>query len=205
MTRLAILGASGHGKVVADCAERCGWRDISFFDDRWPELQHNGHWPVVGDTAALLSRAAAFDGVLVAIGNNQVRRSKLEALQSAGATLPVLVHPAASVSSYCAIGAGSVVFAGAVINVDCTLGCGVIINTAATVDHDCVLDDCVHISPGAHLAGGVSVGAGSWLGIGSSVRQMVRIGSGVVVGAGAAVVANAQDGGTYVGVPARAR
>ena len=205
MTHLAILGASGHGKVVADCAERCGWRDISFFDDRWPELQQNGHWPVMGDTATLLSRAAAFDGVLVAIGNNQVRRSKLEALQAAGAALPVLVHPAASVSSYCAIGAGSVVFAGAVINVDCTLGCGVIINTGATVDHDCVLDDCVHISPGVHLAGGVSVGAGSWLGIGSSVRQMVRIGSGVVVGAGAAVVANAQDGGTYVGVPARAR
>src|SRR5690606_24126355 len=36
MIRLAILGASGHGKVVADCAELCGWSVVEFFDDAWP-------------------------------------------------------------------------------------------------------------------------------------------------------------------------
>ena len=42
MKRLAILGASGHGKVVADCAELCGWESVSFFDDVWPGKQSNG-------------------------------------------------------------------------------------------------------------------------------------------------------------------
>jgi glycosyltransferase involved in cell wall biosynthesis len=37
--RLAILGASGHGKVLADAAEQCGWPSVSFFDDAWPGLQ----------------------------------------------------------------------------------------------------------------------------------------------------------------------
>lgn len=30
---LAILGAGGHGRVVADCAEAAGWDRFVFFDD----------------------------------------------------------------------------------------------------------------------------------------------------------------------------
>ena len=203
MKRLAILGASGHGKVVAECAELCGWQDICFFDDRWPELQLNGHWPVVGDTHELLSGCGDFGGVLVAIGNNDIRLAKLQLLIDAGATVPTLVHPSATVSRYSALGFGSVVLAGAVVNLDCQIGQGVIINTAATVDHDCTLGAGVHVSPGAHLAGGVSVGERSWIGIGSSVRQLVRVGVDVTIGAGAAVVADTPDACTLVGVPAR--
>lgn len=203
MKRLAILGASGHGKVVADCAEMCGWETVEFFDDAWPNKLSNGRWPVLGNTDALLARLKEFGGVLVAVGNNAVRADKLNELSSAGAKLPVLLHPSAIVSRYSTLGAGSVVLAGAVINVDCSIGIGAIINTSATVDHDCVLGDAVHVSPGAHLAGGVTVGDRSWLGIGSAVRQMVRIGSGVTVGAGAAVVTNIPDECTFAGVPAQ--
>lgn len=95
--------------------------------------------------------------------------------------------------------------AGAVVNVDCRIGMGVIINTAASIDHDCVLEDAVHISPGARLAGGVCVGERSWVGIGASVKQLVEIGSGVTVGAGAVVVSNMPDDCVAVGVPARVR
>ncbi len=205
MKRLAILGASGHGKVVADCAELCGWELVSFFDDAWPAKQSNGAWPVVGDTDSLLARVGDFDGVLVAIGNNQVREAKLRVLSEQGALLPTLVHPSAVVSRYTVLGAGSVLFAGAVVNVDCRIGMGAIINTGATVDHDCVLGNAVHVSPGAHLAGGVCVGDRSWVGIGSSVRQLVRMGCDVMVGAGAAVVSDIPDACVVAGVPARVR
>lgn len=43
---LAILGASGHGKVLADIAELTGWDKVVFFDDAWPEVQRNGAWEV---------------------------------------------------------------------------------------------------------------------------------------------------------------
>ncbi len=203
MKSLAILGASGHGKVVADCAEMCGWTDIIFFDDTWPHTDFISGWIVEGTSSHLLERASEFDGVLVAIGNNAVRLDKLQSLRKAGAFLPVLVHPSAVVSRYVSIEGGTVVFAGAVINIDCSVGMGAIINTSASVDHDCILGDSVHISPGAHLAGGVSVGNLSWIGIGGSVRQLVRIGSEVIIGAGASVVADVSDGSTVVGVPAR--
>ncbi|MNP45286.1 UDP-N-acetylbacillosamine N-acetyltransferase [compost metagenome] len=53
------------------------------------------------------------------------------------------------------------------------------------------------------MAGAVSVGDRSWVGIGSSVRQMISIGSDVVVGAGASVVSDVKDSVVVVGVPAK--
>lgn len=203
MKCLAILGASGHGKVVADTAESCGWAIVEFFDDAWPGRQNNGAWAVTGNTSSLLERIDQFQGVLVAIGNNRIRLDKLLTLQAAGARLITLIHPSATVSRHAYLGAGSVVFAGAVVNADVQVGVGAIFNTSCSVDHDCVLGDAVHISPGARLAGGVQVGDLSWIGIGASVRQLVRIGSRVLVGASAAVVADVADGLTVAGVPAR--
>lgn len=203
MNRLAVLGASGHGKVVADCAEVCGWQAVDFFDDAWPELAQNGHWSVVGNSQSLLHALSQYDGVIVAIGNNRIRSDKLRLLRNANAPLVSLIHPGAIVSRYVKLGLGSVVFASAVINVDTCIATGAIINTSASIDHDCLLADCVHVSPGARLAGGVTVGDRSWIGIGSSVRQGVAIGSDVVIGAGAAVVNDISNGRTVVGVPAR--
>ncbi|PPA04925.1 acetyltransferase [Pseudomonas sp. MWU12-2312b] len=203
MKRLAILGASGHGKVVADTAECCGWQEIEFFDDAWPQQSFIGVWPVVGTTGDLLSRVKEFDGVLVAIGNNSIRRSKIDALKALGAHLPVLVHPSSTISRLAEIGSGTVVFASAVVNAYAIVGEGVILNTGCSIDHDCILGVCVHVSPGARLAGGVNVGDGTWIGIGACVRQMLNVGSNVVVGAGAAVVCSISDNMTVAGVPAR--
>jgi sugar O-acyltransferase (sialic acid O-acetyltransferase NeuD family) len=204
MKQLALLGASGHGKVVADAALAAGWQSVFFFDDAWPGVSKNGHWPVSGSTATLLERLHEFDGVLVTIGNCALRWQKQQALQIAGARLATVVHPRAWVSPFARLGLGTVVMAGAVVNVDAVVGESSIINTGATVDHDCTLAHAVHISPGAHLSGNVSVGACSWVGVGVAVRQGARIGAGVVAGAGAVVVATVADGLTVVGNPAQA-
>lgn len=203
MKRLAILGASGHGKVVADIAECCGWQHVDFFDDAWPELQQNGPWQIVGDTAVLLSSMANYDGIVVAIGNNAIRSQKLQDLKSDGACLVTLLHPTATISRYAFVGIGSVVMAGAIVNAGASIGVGAILNTGCSVDHDCTLGDAVHVSPGARLAGDVHVGDCCWVGIGASVRQGTTIGARTVIGAGAAVVNNLPDGVTAVGVPAR--
>ena len=57
--RLAILGASGHGKVVADAALGAGWQP-TFYDDAWPGVSSCGPWPVVGTSADLIRDAALF-------------------------------------------------------------------------------------------------------------------------------------------------
>lgn len=202
MNQLAILGASGHGKVVADTAESLGWGAVIFFDDAWPILQHNGVWPVQGNTNTLMETLDMFSGVIVAIGDNQTRQEKMKELIELNAKLVTLVHPSATVSQYATIGPGSVVFAGAIVNAGTHVGLGAILNTACSVDHDCILGEFVHISPGARLAGSVTVGDLSWVGIGANVKQKINIGSKAIVGAGAAVVHHIEAGHTVVGVPA---
>jgi sugar O-acyltransferase (sialic acid O-acetyltransferase NeuD family) len=203
LKRLAILGASGHGKVVADIAECCGWDEVVFFDDAWPKVSVNGNWAVAGNSQALVECLDTFAGVVVAIGNNAIRAEKLRWLSEISAPVVTLVHPSAVISQYADLGAGTVVMPGVVVNVSSQIGDGVILNTGCSIDHECTIGDCTHISPGARLAGGVKVGAQSWIGIGTSVKQLVQIGQRVTVGAGAAVVTDLPDGVTAVGVPAR--
>jgi sugar O-acyltransferase (sialic acid O-acetyltransferase NeuD family) len=200
--RLAILGAGGHGRVVADCAERLGWSRISFFDDN-PNAEKPGPWNLVGTGADLRASVADFDAFIVGIGINRIRLQRQQALVAAGGQVTTLIHPAATVSRHTVIGAGSVVFAGAVVNVGAVVGQACILNTGCGIDHDDYLADGVHVSPGAHLGGGVSVGEASWIGLGASVREGVSIGRDVRVGAGAVVVRHIADGLTVVGNPAR--
>lgn len=202
--RLLIVGASGHGRVVADCAAALDrWTEIVFFDDRHPDLDRNFKWPVRGRSATVPEAANADDEIFVAVGNCAARMAMLSRFRDMDLRLATLIHPAASVSPDTKIECGSIVVAGAVVNIGAAIGLGGIINTGSSVDHDCILGSGVHVCPGARLAGDVCVGDRSWIGIGAAVRQGIRIGADVVVGAGAAVVTDISDGLTVAGVPAR--
>ena len=190
--KLTIIGASGHGRVVADIAKQCGYDEIEFLDDD-ESLQSCGIYPVVGKTDRTID-----NDVFVAIGNAEIRKRLSE-----GRKPVTLIHPDAVIADDVEIGTGTVVMAGAVINPGTKIGRGVIINTSSSVDHDCTIGDFCHISVGAHLCGTVSVGESTWIGAGSTVSNNINICSQVVIGAGAVVIKNINKPGTYVGVPAR--
>lgn len=201
--RLAIFGAGGHGKVVADMAECLGWNEIIFYDDTWPARTNIHHWNIVGNYQQLRQQWQHYDGIIIAIGQGKVRLQRIDELIELGANLCTLIHPSAYVSEYVHLDKGSVVMANASINAFTSIGRGGIINTNASVDHDCSIGHGVHICPGSHLAGGVHVGDHSWIGIGSNVIQQVHIGQDVIVGAGSVVLKNISSGTTVIGSPAR--
>ena len=204
MTSLLILGAGGHGKVVADAALACNcWREIAFLDDRSEVLRDVLGCPVVGVFDSLGAWTARFSHAVVAVGSGRTRIDLIQTATQFGFIVPTIVHPHSTVSPFAVMSPGTVVMAGAVVNADAVVGPGGIINTAATIDHDCRLEAGVHVCPGAHLAGGVTVGARSWIGIGASVKQGARIGCDVTVGAGATVIDDVPDGLIVVGTPAR--
>ncbi len=201
--KLAVIGAGGHGKVVAELAAALGtYGEIVFLDDR-VQGSVNG-FPVIGTTLLLENSLSPeqYD-VAVAVGNNRIRRQIAEKAAALGFALPVLIHPDAYVSPSATVGQGSVVMAKAVVQAGNVLKDGVIVNTAATVDHDCLLDAFVHISPGAHLSGNTHIGEESWIGTGACSRQQIRIGSRATIGAGAVVVRDVSDGMTVAGNPAK--
>ena len=71
MNRLIIIGASGHGKVIADIAVRNGYDNIVFLDDN-AAIRECAGFPVIGKTAD----ANQLDGdKIVAIGNPAIRES----------------------------------------------------------------------------------------------------------------------------------
>lgn len=202
MNRLIIIGASGHGKVVADIARLSGYTDIAFLDDA-PGLEVVSGYPVLGVVSTFF--AYLQDDFFVAIGNSDSRRRIQDEIASSGARLVTLIHPSAVVAKDVVIGEGTAVMAGAVINPSVRIGRGCIVNTSASVDHDCVIGDFAHISVGAHLAGTVSIGYGTWVGIGAVVSNNISICSNCMIGAGAVVVKNINVGGKFYGIPAAKR
>lgn len=195
MKKLVIIGASGHGKVIADIAVKNGYEEIVFLDDN-EGLTECAGYPVVGKTG----EAATMDGdKIIAIGNAKIR----ERIQTNLENVVTLIHPNATISRRVKIGKGTVIMAGTVINSDAVIGDGCIINTGSSVDHDCRIGDYVHISVGAHVAGTVEIGCRTWIGAGATIINNIDICNDCMIGIGAVVIRNCSEIGTYVGNPAR--
>lgn len=196
MRKLAIVGASGHGKVIADIAKNNGYKEIVFLDDNRKRYDCGGY-PVIGVSSDVKTIDA---DVIVGIGNANIRKRIQESVPDE--KLVTLIHPNAVVAEDVIIGIGTVVMAGAVINPGTRIGKGCIINTCSSVDHDCHVDDYVHVAVGSHLCGNVSVESGTWIGAGATVINNIIVCSECMIGAGAVVIKNIIEKGTYVGVPA---
>lgn len=198
--KLIIIGASGHGKVVADIAIKMNkWQSIAFLDDD-ESIKVSMGLEVIGKTADAFTYKDEAD-FFVAIGSNATREKIQEKLIEQGLNVVSLIHPSAVIGTEVEIGIGTTVMAGVVVNSSTRIGKGCIINSSSSIDHDNVIEDYVHISPGVSLAGTVKIGRLNWIGIGSVVSNNVNICSGCKVGAGAVVVKDITEPGTYVGVP----
>ena len=198
--KLLLIGASGHGKVIAYIARKNGYTEVAFLDDNEAVTQCAG-CPVLGKTETA-AQYADWDFV-VSIGNGAVRQRIQEQLEEKKLSVVSLVHPNAVVADDVQLGKGTVIMAGAVVNPGTTLGKGCIVNTCASVDHDCVVGDYAHVSVGAHVAGTVRIGKLTWIGAGAVVSNNLEITEDCMIGAGAVVVKNILKKGTYKGVPAR--
>ncbi|NBI07057.1 acetyltransferase [Senegalia massiliensis] len=200
--KLIIIGASGHGKVVADIAIKMNkWQSIVFLDDD-ESIKTSLGLEIIGKTEDAFTYKYEAD-FFVAIGNNEIRENIQEKFIERGLNVVSLIHPEAVIGTDVEIDIGTAIMGGTVINNSTKIGKGCIVNTSASLDHDNAIEDYVHISPGVRTAGSLSIGKGTWLGIGSILSNNVKICSGCKVGAGAVVVKDITEPGTYVGVPVR--
>lgn len=193
-----VVGAGGHAKVVIATLQAAGVE----VGGAWDDAVHRVGRTVLGvPVYGPIEAAPAEASLVVAIGSNAGRKAVAARLR--GRTFVSIVHPAAVVHPSATLGPGTVVFAGAVLQPEVRLGAHVIVNTGASVDHDCVLEDFVHVAPGVHLAGNVSLREGAFLGIGSSAVPGCEVGAWATVGAGGVVIKPIPGRATAVGCPAR--
>lgn len=203
MKTLVIIGAGGHGLVVAEAAELMrAWDKILFVDEKYTSSFVINEFDVITQQQFAALACDATD-VIVAIGDNATRLSITKNYISQGYNSPIIIHPHASVSRSAKIAAGTVILANAVINAQAVIGLACIINTAAVIEHQCILGDAVHVSPSACLAGNVAIGACSWICAGAIVINNIHIERDVIVGAGSVVITNLTSDQCVVGVPAK--
>jgi len=206
LTKVIILGAGGHAKVVAEILRLSGKYDLIGLLDPALSGRIVGGLPVLGGDE-LLPRlksegvSAVFVGV-GGIGDNMTRTKLFEKAISMGFTPINAIHPSAIISSSARVGCGVAIMARAVINSEAEIGDNVIINTGAVVEHDCRIEAHVHVSPGAILCGGVVVSRSAHIGAGAVIRQGINIGEFAGVGAGAVVIRDVEASTTVAGVPA---
>jgi len=187
--KLAIIGAGGHGKVIGEIALLKKYKKIHFFDDNVSKIKKYP-FEIIDTLNYLKKNLSNYDAFFVAIGNNYLRRNKVNWLKRLDVNIVSLIHPKSTVSKFSSLGVGTCVMANAVINPGSLINEGVIINTSASIDHDCTIDNFAHISPNCGLSGNVCVGKFTHLGTGTSVHPGVKIGNEVKTGIGSRIYKN---------------
>jgi len=201
-----VIGGGGHAKVVIDVLLAAGWEVAGYTDPSPVAGATIAGTPCLGDDAVLSGLyTAGIRWAIVALGDNVRRTRMAESARALGFTLASAVHPSAQISPHARLGQGVAIMPCAVVNAGTVIGDNTILNTSATVDHDCVIGRSVHIAPGAHLAGYVTVEDEALVGVGSIVGRgrPLRIGRGAVVGIGSVVFRDVEPGSTVAGNPAR--
>ena len=157
MKSLLVIGAGGHGQVVAETAQADGY-EVSFLDDHAPHA--------IGTIHQFENLCSKFDAFFVAIGNNQLRRELLAGFLHVSCPLATLIHPSAYISPSASIGQGTIICPMAIVNARTIVGRGCIISAGSILDHDVMVYDFAHIDVGAICSarttvdGGVKINAG---------------------------------------------
>ncbi len=144
--RLVILGAGGHGKVVADIASQTGrYDEVLMLDDHAKVCRGK-----LSDYKNYIDNKTE---MYPAFGDNKLRVEWEERLLKEGIHLARIIHPKAYVSPLARIENGCVIMPYAIINTGCFIKKACIINCGAIVDHDCILEEGCHVAPGGIVKG----------------------------------------------------
>ncbi|MET4560634.1 acetyltransferase [Lysinibacillus parviboronicapiens] len=200
--KIVLIGDSGHAKVIKDIILANGDHIVGILDDKYIDVFTENKiikGPIMYLNELLKDKKVK---VIIAIGNNKVRKEVVSRLNISKDRYITCLHPSALVSPSAVIENGTVVMPGAIINADVCVGMHSIINTNAVIEHDCLVEKFVHISPASVITGGVKIAEGVHLGASSSVIPLVKIECWTTVGAGAVVVKDLPANCTAVGTPA---
>lgn len=194
---MILYGARGQAKVIYDLILSNNHL-LEYLVDDLPPKDFPHHLPVYPPSKELLQN----QDLIIAIGDNAIRERIYHQI-SGLCRFKTLRHHSAYVSRFTELGEGTVIMPMVCINAEVKIGKHCIINTASVIEHECVIEDFVHISPKASLAGNILVKKGAHVGLGANIIQGVTIGEHAVVGAGAVVLNDVPDHAVVVGNPAK--
>ncbi len=194
---MILYGARGQAKVIYDLILSNNQLLEYLIDDNPPE-EFPHHLPIYRPEENLLKDKK----LIIAIGNNKIRERIAKEVQSF-CVFETMIHRSAYISRFTEIDEGTVIMPKVCINAEVKIGKHCIINTGAIIEHECIIEDFVHISPNATLAGNIKVKKGVHIGLGAQIVQGVVIGENAIIGAGAVILKDVPDNAVMVGNPAK--
>jgi sugar O-acyltransferase (sialic acid O-acetyltransferase NeuD family) len=113
------------------------------------------------------------------------------------------IHYSAQILGNISIGEGSMICAGSILTTNIKIGKHAHLNLQTTIGHDCEIGDYFTTSPGAKISGNCKIYDCVYVGTNASIKEKISIHSFATIGLNAGVVKHIEDGGTYVGTPAK--
>lgn len=184
---LLIIGAGGHGRCCADIAKAMNQFDkINFLDDTATDsIVNDLH--VIGKVDELASHYGEYKNIVVAIGNNSVRRKLMKQCEDIGYNLVNLIHPFASVSSYATLGKGNVIFPYVTVEANTTIKDGCILCSGSVMNHDanleshCLVYANTTIRPNTYIGKETRIGNNCCISTNVTIKDYSDIADGMII------------------------
>jgi len=201
MTRLLILGAGGHSRVVIDAALSSGRDVLGLIDiDYKNQTEVILGVDVLGGLDVLDQYNKEEHSIALALGDNAKRKEWFLKLKSIGFDIATVIHPSATISKFAKTGKGCFINSGAIINAEAIIGDNCIINTGVIIDHEVKVESHCHLAPGVSVGGRSVIKESAFVGIGANIADYINIGRDVKIGAGSVIIKDVDLGVTVVGV-----
>ena len=195
-TDYLIYGGGSHSRVIISILEKIGTQIVGIFDTnnssiKIKNIPYLGHY----DTQVYSNCK-----LVIAIGDNNIREKLSETIQH---SIGIIIDSDTKINKEVLIGEGTQIITSATVNIGTTIGKHCIINTNSSIDHDCKINDFVHIAPGVTICGGVYIGRSTLVGAGTTILPNVKVGENVIIGAGSLVNKDIPDNSKVLGSPAK--
>lgn len=194
---MILYGAGGQAKVIYDLILSNNHL-LEYLVDDYPHDHFPHHLKIYKPSRELIQ----YKKLIIAIGDNSIREKIFHEIKN-WCEFETIHHSSAYVSRFSEVGQGTVIMPQVCINAEVTIGNHCIINTASTIEHECIIEDFVHISPKASLAGNITLRKGVHVGLGANIIQGVTIGANALIGAGTVVLKDVPANAVVVGNPGR--
>ena len=184
-----LIGNGGHAREVM---AQMGVKLDRFVDDQY----------VDEETFPISKLDPEKHAVMIAVADSKDRFDIAQRLPK-GIQFFNFIHPTALIMDNVEIGEGSFIGAYSILTTNIKIGKHAILNRGNHIGHDCRIGDYFSAMPGAIVSGNVTIYSLVYMGNNSSIKEKLSIHSLATIGMNSAVVKNIEDGGTYVGCPAK--
>lgn len=207
---LGIYGAGGLGREVLELARIVDnnekrWDEIIFIDKKFADKEAGEK---VNDACGYAYEEALekYNGnleVTIAVGEPQTREKLFASLEKDNVQLATIIHPDVHIPSTTAVGKGVTIQANTFISCNVIVEDYVYIQPNVNIGHDDTLKKGCMISGLCNLAGNVTIGEFTYLGMSAVCKEGIAVGDYSIIGMGSVVHKDIPSEMIAMGNPAR--